>query len=191
MIEILLEGRDALVYHCTDYFGLDAILSSDKILASTRVNGGKQGVCVTRDKNYFVKSLIKSDIQIALDQRRISQRYKIEPYAEKDYRKGTEKGSESEERIVTKELTNVSKYIVYVDMDKKEIAREESHLKKVIDSLDLSWEGIESIVENADSASDDVIEASGLFLVPYTCHNYNIPLGANLQKIVDKYKIGK
>lgn len=189
MINVLLEGRDAPVYHCTDYYGLDAILESDCILASTRVNGGPSGVCVTRDKNYFVNSLIKSDIQIALDQRKISQRYKIVPYAEKDYRKDTGK-HESEERIVTKKLTKVKDYILYVDMSPKEIAREETHLNKITEELDLSWKGIEDIVENADNASDDLIEASGLFLVPYTCNKHNIPLGPNLRKIVKKYNIG-
>lgn len=190
MIRVLLEGRDAPVYHCTDYFGLDAILDSDSILASTRVNGGVSGVCVTRDKNYYVKSLVKSYVQIALDQRRISQRYKIVPYAEKDYRKDRET-HESEERIVTKKLTKVKDYILYVDMSPKEIQREEAYLSKVVDGLDLSWKGIEDILENADNASDDLIEASGLFLVPYTCHKHNVPLGPNLSKIVKQYNIGK
>ena len=190
MLTVILEGRDAPVYHCTDFYGLDKILSSNKILASTRVNGGKSGVCVTRDKTFYVKSLIQSDIQIALDQRKISNRYKIEPYAEKDYRKGSSKPFESEERIITKELPNVDKYILYVDMSDKEIAREETYLRKVRDTLDLTWKGINRILEDADLATDDVVECSGLFLVPELCHRYGIKLGPNLTKIVSKYNIG-
>lgn len=191
MLTVILEGRDAPLYHCTDFYGLDKILSTNKILASTRVNGGKVGVCVTRDKSYYVNSLVKTDIQIALDQRKISQRYRIEPYSEESYRKVTgEKPYESEERIVVKQLSGVDKYILHVDMSDKEIAREEKYLRKVRDTLDLTWKGINQILEDADLATDDVVECSGLFLVPELCHRYGIKLGPNLTKIVGKYNIG-
>ena len=109
MIKILLEGRDAPLYHCTTLENAMKILNSGFIKGSYYSHKG--GVSLTRNKNYWVND--ESEIQFEIDQRKLSQTMKIEPYAYFNRKKGT-RNYESEEVVMGD--VSVKKYVTRVDI---------------------------------------------------------------------------
>lgn len=109
MIHVLLEGRDAPLYHCTSLLNAIKILESGVIKGSRFSTGG--GVSLTRDKTYWVGA--SSQVQFVIDQRKLSQNVKIVPVAERHFGKGT-RYFEAEEVAMSDIL--VSKYVYEVDI---------------------------------------------------------------------------
>jgi hypothetical protein len=91
------------LYHFTEFNGLKGILSSNTLKVgddSTFDSGGNVGnVSLTRDKNMWI-----SDYRIELDGNKLSDNYKITPYAF-DYDRG-----EAEEYI-NRDIKNIKNYI--------------------------------------------------------------------------------
>lgn len=113
MIRIILEGRDALVYHCTDILSAMKILKSNKLKPLNRSYSiDKPCVCVTRDKNYAVAD--DSLVQFALDQKKLIYKYKMSPTAESGFGKDTP-SFEAEERIFTEDPIPINKYLIEID----------------------------------------------------------------------------
>lgn len=117
MLRVLLEGRDAPLYHCTSIYNAYKILDSDKLNPVARpstVTGDKSSnISFTRDKNYSVSG--DAIIQLTFDQRKLSQRYKIVPIAELGFSR--ESGwTESEERLITNKPIKVSDYLISIDV---------------------------------------------------------------------------
>lgn len=109
MLRILIEGRDASLYHCTTLDNAMLILNSGVIQGSNYSHKG--GVSLTRNKNYLVND--ESEVQFELDQRKLSQTKKIEPYAYFSRKKGT-KNYESEEVVIGD--VSLKKFVTRVDI---------------------------------------------------------------------------
>lgn len=109
MIRVLLEGRDAPLYHCTSLPSAIKILESGYIKRSRFSTGN--GVSLTRDKNYWVGA--SSQVQFVVDQRKLSHNVELVPVAERHFSKGS-RYFEAEE--VAMSDISVSKYVYEVDI---------------------------------------------------------------------------
>ena len=141
MITVLLEGRDAHIYHCTSIYNAYKILDSDKlkpVLRASKVTGDTSGsISFTRDKNYSVSS--DAMIQLTFDQRKLSQRYKIVPIAEPGFCR--ESGwTESEERLITNKPIKVSDYLISIDVTPEFESDLKSKLNYLIDTPRARWD---------------------------------------------------
>lgn len=117
MIIILLEGRDAPLYHCTSIRNAVKILDSDKLLPNERtsdITGDKRNtISFTRDKNYSVSG--DAMIRLQFSQRKLSYNYKFVPIAEPGFSR--ESGwTESEERLLTNKPIPVAKYLEEIEV---------------------------------------------------------------------------
>lgn len=114
MIEIIIEGRDAPLYHCTDLTSAINILATNELrpgIASTASWGEQDAICFTRDSRYTVHP--DSIIQFVFNQAKLVNKYKVRPVSEPGF---DQDQSESEERIITSKPIPVSKYLLYVDI---------------------------------------------------------------------------
>lgn len=117
MIEILLEGRDAPLYHCTSVLSAVRIIDNDRLKPSDRfssLTGDKRGtISFTRDKSYSVSG--DAMIRLEFDQRKLAQNYKFIPIAEPGYSR--ESGwTESEERLISDKPIPVLKYLKEIEV---------------------------------------------------------------------------
>jgi hypothetical protein len=126
--EYLEEGRDAPLYHGTNHHAALQIVKSNTFLS----NIGHKTISFTRKFN-FAKNWagVTSTVVFELDQRKLAQRYKIEPYnyfndIEKvpvtrrpEFKSGldVEKENEYEERIYGT-VKNADKYIKAIHLNK-------------------------------------------------------------------------
>lgn len=144
----LIEAKSVgIIYHYTSKTGLDGILKSNQIKASHEYYLGNHlyYVSFTRNKNFHKKHQnfdVKMDYRITLDGNKLSNRYKINPFAYKpgwnytnnwdydwlddeseqtvrDFFNQTGDYDEQEERISFKKKTdaikNIKQYIVAID----------------------------------------------------------------------------
>lgn len=117
MLTVILEGRDAPLYHCTTVKSAVKILDSDRLIPSDRSSGirgdNRQSISFTRDKSYSVAD--DSCIQLVFDQRKLSQNYAIMPISEPGFSR--ESGwTESEERLLTNKPIPVKKYLREIEV---------------------------------------------------------------------------
>lgn len=117
MIRVLIEGRDAPLYHTTSIRNAYKILDNDKLVPGQKysdVTGDKRNtISFTRDKLYSVGN--DAMIQLKFDQRKLSYNYKFVPIAEPGYSR--ESGwTESEERLVTNKPIPVRKYLLEIEL---------------------------------------------------------------------------
>lgn len=136
--QYLEEGRDAPLYHGTSFLGIKYILESNTLEYGNNpalINGKrKNGISTTRNFKYALQ-WTTDKIVLELDQRKISQRYKIVPYNysyDMDIQAGNKKKSaaryketskrisnEYEEYIITLRIKNIDNYITKLHMDEE------------------------------------------------------------------------
>lgn len=111
LIDILNEGKQVgILYHFTDDYGLEGILESNQLLASTT---NANHVSLTRDKRGWHVGVADNIARISLDGNAISNNYKISPYAWEESDRGTG-GTESEEAVLINKIDNIKKYITSI-----------------------------------------------------------------------------
>ena len=87
LIDLLKEAKQVgLLYHYTSEKGLKSILKSNKLNASTELYQGHElyFVSFTRNKNFHKKGSnfnVKTDYRITIDGDKLSNKYKIQPFA--------------------------------------------------------------------------------------------------------------
>lgn len=130
------------IYHFTSYENMISIIDSDFKLKSSRKDGDTESyISFTRNRN-MTSPTIYRDVRITVDGDALSNKYKIEPFADVKAGFGRKSKDESEERI------NVIKIGDEVDIKK--------YIKQ-IDILDPSM-----LKENEDEyAADDMEDAPG------------------------------
>jgi len=124
------------LYHFTDFFSLKKILTSNTMIGSYGNQDIKgRYISTTRDKNFYKSdpNLGVEDLQAALifDGNKLSNKYKIKPYAYEPYRDLDRSGAEAEELIILpgRDLPNIKSYLSGVILLKPNKAIE-SFLKK-------------------------------------------------------------
>lgn len=119
LIDILnkiTEGKQVgTLYHFTDNIGLEGILKSNQLLASTT---DANHVSLTRDKNGWHVGTRDNIARISLDGNSISNNYKISPHAWDQSDRGAGE-TESEEAVLTDKIDNVKKYITFILIDRR------------------------------------------------------------------------
>ena len=119
LIDILnkiTEGKQVgTLYHFTDNIGLEGILKSNQLLASTT---DANHVSLTRDKNGWHVGTRDNIARISLDVNSISNNYKISPHAWDQSDRGAGE-TESEEAVLTDKIDNVKKYITFILIDRR------------------------------------------------------------------------
>lgn len=124
------------LYHFTDFFSLKKILTSNTMIGSYGNQDIKgRYISTTRDKNFYKSdpNLGVENLQVALifDGNKLSNKYKIKPYAYEPYRDLDRSGAEAEELIILpgRDLPNIKSYLSGVILLKPNKAIE-SFLKK-------------------------------------------------------------
>jgi len=124
------------LYHFTDFFSLKKILTSNTMIGSYGNQDIKgRYISTTRDKNFYKSdpNLGVENLQAALifDGNKLSNKYKIKPYAYEPYRDLDRSGAEAEELIILpgRDLPNIKSYLSGVILLKPNKAIE-SFLKK-------------------------------------------------------------
>lgn len=116
LIDILKEAKQVgTLYHFTDDNGLRGILKTNELWASET---NASHVSLTRDKNGWHVGTLDNIFRISLDGNKISNKYKIKPYAWSDLNRGN-KDTESEEAVLTNKITNIKDYILEIVADKE------------------------------------------------------------------------
>lgn len=95
------------LYHLIGFEELKYIVDHDKLKAR-----GHRGISTTRDKNlnYYVGSPVHVPFKLELNGTKLSQKYKIKPAVDESYT-GVRFTEEREERIYTREIPNIWKYV--------------------------------------------------------------------------------
>lgn len=114
------------LYHTTDILHAIEIIESDKLESRNETSSlSATRVCFTRDKNKVILPGAKSPIQFVVDADKLKTQYKVVPYSE--YGSAIARGYswepdplkiryESEERVVSRDIYPLSKYLVRVDV---------------------------------------------------------------------------
>jgi len=106
--EYLIEGKNVGdLYHFTYYSSLESILKNNKMHSTSydKQYTGKEGVSFTRNKNLK----LGSPVCLVIDGNKISNKYKIFPIGTNYIE--TYEDDENEERVITKEIKDIRKYI--------------------------------------------------------------------------------
>lgn len=155
--EYLTEARMAPLYHATTINSLLSILSENKIRKSTLYREEKSAVSLTRDLRTaiaFAKAVHGNQdvIIIQLDQLKLAQNYKIEPYqfwsqpqrghiridktrvSKEDANLHRDEGimNEFEERIVDRDIENAKKYITAFHVRKGILRKQSEEVKNIL-----------------------------------------------------------
>lgn len=141
------EGKSVgVIYHYTDKKGLDGILKSNSIKSSEEyyMHHRLHFISFTRNKNFHKKGAsfdVKIEYRIAIDGNKLSNKYKIKPFAYvpgwdytdnwdydwlldepesvvRDFLNATGEYDEQEERIIFKKpskIDNIKSYIIKID----------------------------------------------------------------------------
>jgi len=111
------------LYHFTDYNGLKGILKNNNLVTTLDY------ISFTRDYGRsIVPYLSESRVRIVLNGDKLSDKYKLQPYRDpvlNDYdeygdfpeQNLTKNPEEFEERIKTKKIPNINKYIKHIDVE--------------------------------------------------------------------------
>lgn len=120
MIKIQEEKQVGILYHYTSLWRVFSILDMDEIKAMS-----EDAVCFTRDKNFHrISRDLATDIQarIVIDGNKLSSRYKLTPHNYYDENPEDaiyqipQRNLEAEERVVGRNITDVRKYIIKVEI---------------------------------------------------------------------------
>jgi hypothetical protein len=122
--KVLNEAKQVgLLYHFTDFDSLENILAKNTIIGSYGNQDVKgRYISTTRDKNFYKSdpNLGAEELQAALifDGNKISNKYKIRPYAYEPYRDLDRSGAEAEELIMLpgRDFNDVKSYLLGVLM---------------------------------------------------------------------------
>jgi hypothetical protein len=132
--QFLEEGRDAPLYHATEFNQAFWIVATDQIKPLT-VSKGPAGTSLTRDIR-FAKSWHKNGVIFEFSQRKLSQRYKIEPVNYYASDKNTSNKAEREEFLIGK-VRPMRKYINRIIINSKYIDQYDKwHFKDFLKILD-------------------------------------------------------
>lgn len=117
------------IYHYTTYKNAISIIEQDKLISDHAVDSTndnpKYNISFTRNKNFasVKRNLISGTIRVrfTIDGDKLSNKYKIEPFAQKGFEKGEKDSFEAEERIVYTEpfSIKISNYLISVDIVKE------------------------------------------------------------------------
>ena len=108
------EGKQVgTLYHFTDETGIEGILKSNQLLASTT---NASHVSLTRDKDGWHVGTLDNIFRISLDGNKISNNYKIQPYSWSQFDRGLG-DTESEEAVLTDKITHIKGYIISILID--------------------------------------------------------------------------
>lgn len=118
--EVLGEGKQVgILYHFTSYGSMIDIINNNLVMNPVIENKQSPYLSFTRNK-HMESNTISQNVRIKIDGDRLSERYKIEPYADVKAGYGRNIGvDESEERINLKSLpngVNVSKSLINLDI---------------------------------------------------------------------------
>lgn len=190
MIRVLLEGRDAPLYHSTSLESAYKILKSNVFRASTSRGDSNKVVCFTRDKEYWIANNV---VRFTIDQRKLSQNYRLTPFDYDELKLKSTSGTrifdyqyEAEERVVARDIKNADRYITEIEINP-------------LVAMEILSLGEDSILVNAVIDSDykkphpmDPYGNSGLILILIDyARKHNIGLGKDLSKlakVLDKKK---
>lgn len=117
MIKIQEAKQVGILYHYTSVNFLLQILKEDTLLSRLNSDDSRT-ISFTRDKNFEKfkgRSIYSTEARIVLDGNKISERYKLEPFNFFKYSQ-TGKYYEAEEILKIDKLSNVSKYIIRVEL---------------------------------------------------------------------------
>jgi hypothetical protein len=125
--DYLIEGRDAPLYHGTDFHSAALIIQTNKMKATNRHYDGKgNAVSMTRNMKYAFRFPLwagdaydDNDVVVfELDQRKLAQRYKIVSFAfdigtGRSMARGPNEMSEFEERVYSN-IANINNFITKI-----------------------------------------------------------------------------
>jgi hypothetical protein len=116
LIDLLNEAKQVgILYHFTDASGLLGILKTNELWASET---NASHVSLTRDKQGWHVGTLDNAFRINLDGNKISDKYKIRPYAWDGVDRGAG-STESEEAVLTDKITNIRNYIIDISANKE------------------------------------------------------------------------
>lgn len=117
------------IYHYTTYLNALSIIEQDKLIADHAVDSNnsnpKYNISFTRNKNFASskRNLVSGTprVRFIIDGDKLSNKYKIEPFAQKGFEKGEKDSFEAEERVVYNKPFSIklSDYLNGVDIVKE------------------------------------------------------------------------
>jgi hypothetical protein len=122
LLEVLTEGKQVgILYHFTDYGSALDIIKNGFVLKKTgEKNSSEDFISLTRNKNLYSPT-VSGEVRFTIDGDGLSDRYKIQPFADtaSGFGRGKNLRDESEERVnanlIGGEL-NFSKYLKSIDV---------------------------------------------------------------------------
>lgn len=118
-LDILREAKQVgPLYHFTSYGSMAKIVDEDLTLDPKIQYKRSSYLSFTRNK-HMKSSSISSNVRITVDGDKLSEKYKIEPYADTKAGYGRNNSDESEERIYVRDLpngVNISKALISIDI---------------------------------------------------------------------------
>jgi hypothetical protein len=127
LIDLLKEAKQVgILYHYTNYDSAIKIVAQDQLKSDYAVDSTKDNlkynISFTRNKNFAtVKRSLMSGaprVRFTVDGDKLSDKYKIEPFAQKGFEKAKKNSFEAEERIVYNKPFSIelSNYLISVDI---------------------------------------------------------------------------
>ena len=118
LIDLLKEAKQVgTIYHYTSLGALQSILETNKLISQ------RNYISFTRNKNWWPW---KTSIKLSFDGDKLSNKYKIQPFSDID---NIIKGSdEYEERVMLREINNLSKYILVIEINTSKFTAEEKKI---------------------------------------------------------------
>jgi hypothetical protein len=117
------------IYHYTTYKNAISIVDQDQLKSDTAVDTNnsnpKYNISFTRNKNFAAakRNLVPGSprVRFIIDGDKLSNKYKIEPFAQKGFEKSNKNSYEAEERIVYEKPFSVklSDYLISIDIVKE------------------------------------------------------------------------
>lgn len=140
VLEMLNEYKQVgILYHYTSLEYLFSILNDNEIKSFNRVKN-KFVISFTRDKNWHHR-YETGPVRITINGNKLSNNYKIQPYHDLSYfnsKSATTENDEMEEMVYTKEIINITDYIIEIIIIKNNIDPEDKeYYAKVINKLKL------------------------------------------------------
>lgn len=160
MLRVILEGRDAPLYHGTTFLGAYLILSTN-VIKSNKADFEK-AVSFTRDKNVKYGS-----VTLTIDQKALSSNYKIRPFSRSV---ADDKSDSLSEERVTQDIKNARRYITGISM-----------------TSDLKYRVAKKQI--AKSTGQDLIDPNskskvrGLYGMCELAKQYSIPISPEIQEL--------
>lgn len=141
--DFITEGRDAILYHGTPLDHALIILASNTINTGIEWHGEGQRVSLTRSMPVAIDFGNQGEfsgppVVFSLDQRKLSQRFKMRPYA--DHNSSGIRWSDEQEEMVFGNINPLNRYLVSISArpsDLRGMASDSEYLESVLEK----WEG--------------------------------------------------